>query len=197
MLMMKRESDAQAAHFLLQEFLSLDTPEGHRAELIDGEIVVTPPPYGTHEHIVGRVAKQVFLKSSTEMDFAGQKGLIVPDRGLVEAGRVIPDATFAPAHRCLFLGADPWMPAAGVAMVVEVTSSHAAYDREAKRHSYAGAKIPLYLLVDREVSRVTLFRDPAGDDYSSMTIESFGGGIKLPEPFSFILETAEFIEKSN
>ncbi|WP_344589499.1 hypothetical protein [Actinomadura vinacea] len=32
---------------LLEGFLDLRTPEGFRAELIDGEIVVTPPPAAT------------------------------------------------------------------------------------------------------------------------------------------------------
>lgn len=32
------------AEVLLEGFLALDTPEGFRAELIEGEIVVTPPP---------------------------------------------------------------------------------------------------------------------------------------------------------
>lgn len=32
------------ADVLLEGFLALDTPEGFRAELIDGEIVVSPPP---------------------------------------------------------------------------------------------------------------------------------------------------------
>ena len=40
MIVMAREPDAEA-DFTLQDFLSFDTPEGYRAELIDGEIVVT------------------------------------------------------------------------------------------------------------------------------------------------------------
>ncbi|MCZ7415367.1 MULTISPECIES: hypothetical protein [unclassified Streptomyces] len=30
--------------FLLESFLALETPEGFKAELIEGNIVVTPPP---------------------------------------------------------------------------------------------------------------------------------------------------------
>lgn len=87
------------------------------------------------------------------------------------------------------------MAAASVAMDIEVTSSDVTRDRVAKRHAYAGAKIPLYLLVDRKVSRVTLFSNPAGDDYSSTAIESFGGGLKLPEPFYSPLKQQIFSTK--
>jgi hypothetical protein len=43
MIVMTRDPGTPA-EFLLADFLSLDTPEGYRAELIHGEIVVTPPP---------------------------------------------------------------------------------------------------------------------------------------------------------
>jgi Uma2 family endonuclease len=192
MLVMTREWDAQTAQFLLEDFLSLETPEGYRAELIDGEIVVTPPPYGIHEDIIGQIVKQVMRKAAVEMDFAAQKGLIVPDRGIADAGRVIPDATFAVAELSVFHDADPWMPAVDVAMVVEVTSSRAERDREAKRHSYAGAKIPLYLLADRKFQQVALFSDPEGHDYVSTLTKPFGSILELPDPFKFGLDTTGF-----
>ena len=144
MTVMTREPEA--ADSTLQYFLSLDTPEGYRAELIDGEIVVTPPPNGNHEHCISRIVEQVFASSATRMDFAGHKGLIVPDA--TGQGRFIPDLTFAPRDLDLFRDAPPWMPPAGVAMVVEVTSSSPDHDRFGKRHGYASAKVPLYLLVD-------------------------------------------------
>jgi hypothetical protein len=37
------------AEGLPEIFLALDTPEGFRAELSEGEIVVTQPPDGEHE----------------------------------------------------------------------------------------------------------------------------------------------------
>ncbi len=47
MIVMSRDPDAPA-EFLLADFLTFDTPEGYRAELVDGEIVVTPPLDGDH-----------------------------------------------------------------------------------------------------------------------------------------------------
>jgi Uma2 family endonuclease len=192
MSVMTREPDDAQLDVLLRDFQSLETPEGYRAEFIDGVIVVTPPPSGDHEDIVGQIVKQIFRKSLLEMDFAGHKGLIVPSGGTADGGRVIPDATFAPNELRLFRGAESWMKTAGVTMVVEVTSSSPERDRDVKRHAYAGAGIPLYLLVDVQQRWVTLFGNPAGDDYRGANRITFGRGLELPEPFSFTLETDSF-----
>jgi len=169
---------------------SLDTPEGYRAELIDAEIVLTPPPNGNHQRSVMRIVEQVLAGSATPMDFSGQKGLIVPAVG--GQGRVIPDLTFAPAKLDLFLDAPSWMTAAGVALVVEITASSPDRDRNAKRRAYAAAQIPLYLLVDRQRREVALFAEPVRTEYTSSSVVQLGGKLKLPEPFSFTLETESF-----
>ncbi|MEU5024865.1 Uma2 family endonuclease [Streptomyces milbemycinicus] len=178
---------------LLEDFLALDTPEGFRAELIEGEIVVTPPPDGEHETCISRIVRQVIRKSATDMDVSGHKGLTVPRGGLCVRNHVIPDVTFAPVEQDLFREAESWMPCEGVSMVVEVTSSKPDRDREAKRHCYANGGIPLYLLVDREKGSVTLFSDPEKAEYQEAATVSFGKSIGLPAPFSFSLETADFL----
>ena len=181
------------ADVLLEGFLALDTPEGFRAELIEGEIVVTPPPDGDHEDYIGLILEQVMDRSRTKMQFAGNKGLKLRSGGRCPKNQAIPEGTFAPRALRLYRGADPWMPCEGVALVVEVTSSKPAADREAKRHCYARGPIPLYLLVDREESSVTLFSDPEGDDYRQHCTVPFGKAVRLPAPFSLDLETADFI----
>ncbi|MFG2224485.1 Uma2 family endonuclease [Streptomyces sp. NPDC048644] len=178
---------------LLEGFLALDTPSGFRAELIEGEIVATPPPDGDHEYYLSTVFKQVLRKSATPMDLSGHKGLILSGTGARPADHVIPDATFAPEALRLFQGAPPWMPSDGVAMVVEVTSSKPYADRVAKRHGYARAGIPLYLLVDRDKSATTLFSEPEKGDYLTRHTALFGKSIALPAPFSFDLETGDFL----
>ncbi|MFB4296002.1 Uma2 family endonuclease [Actinomadura sp. NTSP31] len=179
---------------LLNDFLSLDPPEGYRAELIDGEIVVTPPPVGDHELCIAEIAWQIARHCSTKFHNAGHKGLVIPSGGRHPKSHVIPDATFAPASLGLFRGAPSWMPVEpdGVAMVVEVTSSRPELDREAKRHGYARANIPLYLLVDREAEKVILFSDTDGKDYRQTNSVPFGKGLALPEPFGIELDTSEF-----
>ncbi|MFF5263027.1 Uma2 family endonuclease [Actinomadura viridis] len=177
---------------LLEGFLALDTPEGFRAELIDGEIVVTPPPGGDHEDNLSLIAEQMFTKAALKVSLSANKGLITPSGGRCPRSRVVPDATIAPRKLRLFQGADPWMPSDGVLMVVEVTSSRPEVDREAKRHCYARAGIPHYLLVDREQHKVTLFTEPEGDDYHRAEWVPFGKALSLPEPFDFELDTSEF-----
>jgi len=181
------------AEGLLEIFLNLDTPEGFRAELIEGEIVVTPPADGNHEDYISLVLKQVIRRSRTDMDFSGNKGLKLQSGGDCPRDHVIPDGTFAPGDLRLYRGADPWMPCDGVAMVLEVTSAKPRTDREAKRRCYARGGIPLYLLIDCDASSITLFSDPEDDDYRQHCTLPFGKPLALPEPFAFDLDTADFL----
>ena len=181
------------AEGLLETFLGLDTPEGFRAELIEGEIVVTPPPDGDHEDYIELIVEQVYGRSRTRMQFSGNKGLKLQSGGACPRDHVIPDGTFAPRALRLYRGADSWMPCDGVAMVLEVTSTKPQTDREAKRRCYARGGIPLYLLIDRDASSITLFSDPEDDDYRQHCTLPFGKPLALPEPFAFELETADFL----
>ncbi|MFJ5865599.1 Uma2 family endonuclease [Streptomyces parvus] len=183
---------AKQAGILLEGFLSLGMPEGFRAELIEGEIVVRPLPDGDHEDCINVVLKQVLRKSRTDMDFSGNKGLELPTSEGRPRNHAVPDGTFAPTGLRLFRGADPWMPCEGVALVVEVTSTKPQADREAKRRCYARGGIPLYLLIDRDESSVTLFSDPVNDDYRQLLTIPYGKPLPLPEPFAFDLETGDF-----
>ncbi|GAA2786529.1 Uma2 family endonuclease [Kitasatospora paracochleata] len=171
-----------AENGLLQTFLELETPPGYRAELIDGEIVVTPPPDGSHETAFSLINKQFVRRSAIDLDVSGNKGLVVP------GGHFIPDGTISPVGH--FEDAEPWAGPGGVLLVFEITSTNPVRDREAKRRGYAAAGIPCYLLVDRGHGTVTLFTDPSDGDYQAHSEVTFGKPLELPAPFSFTLDTA-------
>jgi Uma2 family endonuclease len=187
MTVMVDEPPTQGDNGLLDRFLALDAPEGLRAELIDGEIVVSPPPGSRHERTIARINRQVMLHSSTAFDFSGNMGLVLPGDGGIPS-YVIPDGTFAPLDLDVYDNDDSWSEPDGVAMVVEVTSSKPG----AERYGYARAEIPLYLLVDRDDKRVTLFSRADGKDYARTDQAPFGKGLVLPEPFGFELDTTDF-----
>ncbi|WP_432745369.1 Uma2 family endonuclease [Streptomyces sp. JH002] len=193
MTVMAHEPMTTQADVLLETFLALETPDGIRAELIEGEIVVSPAPEGNHEDHISTLIRQVLRHSAVDMDVSGHKGLSLPKLGPLPRDHVIPDVTFAPREKRLFRDAPSWMPCGGVAMVAEVTSSRAERDRTQKRRSYARAQIPHYLLFDRELETVTLHSEPGMNDYRTVLSVVYGKALLLPEPFGFELETADLM----
>ncbi|MCC9306999.1 Uma2 family endonuclease [Kitasatospora sp. RB6PN24] len=173
---------------LLDAFLALETPTGFKAELIEGKIVVTPPPDGEHEIVIGRVVRQVFRKCAEDFEFAPTKGLRVLD------GRYIPDGTFT--KEGAFMGAESWWRPEGVLMVLEVTPKRPGKDREEKREGYAAAGIPLYLLIDRKADRVVLHSDPEDGKYRDVIEVKVGDPLDLPAPFSFSLDTGALFRQT-
>src|SRR5882672_2783979 len=115
-----------------------DLRHGYRAELIDGEIIVNPPPNGTHETVFARINKQILLKSAVDVHISGSRGIATP------FGLYIPDMTVAEPGA--FEGEPSWGTTAGILLLAEITSSNRGTDREEKRRGYAAAGIPLYLL---------------------------------------------------
>ncbi|SFE14981.1 Endonuclease, Uma2 family (restriction endonuclease fold) [Actinopolyspora alba] len=177
---------------LFEVWRELDVPEGWRAEIIEERIVLTPPP--GHEHnLVADQPHRLFVRNVPDhwaifqtagVSVAPRVGLFVSDLSVIPRDRVPSDAEAAP------------VPAALALLAVEITSpSNPETDRTTKLRAYAGAEVPLYLLVDRYDSgepTVSLYSDPASGHYRHPVQVPFGDGIELPEPFGFHLDTSRF-----
>ena len=86
---------------------------------------------------------------------------------------------------------------AAIALVVEVTSPPSRdavfNDRTVKPVEYARGMVPLYLLVDQELGRWTLYgRHEGWQRYQIVADGTCGEDILLPEPLGFAIPTANW-----
>ncbi|NXY97009.1 Uma2 family endonuclease [Streptomyces sp. BR123] len=168
------------------EALERGAPETVTLEFIAGKLEVKPVPDGDHGAIVMWLLRQC-MQSRPELDLHPEQGLTVEQ---YRTGRARPDGVLAPvAH---FAGQGEWPDAAGVLMVVEVTSHDAdtdRRDRHEKRDGYAAAGIPVFLLIDRERHTLTVYSQPENGTYLFDPAFAYGKAVVLPDPVGITLDT--------
>jgi Uma2 family endonuclease len=136
-----------------------DTPDdGNRYEILDGRLIVTPPPHGPHIRVNYRVRRVlereapdalVVLDNGAGIDIRRRSTCYIPDVMIVRE----------PAFRSMV---DVFEPA-DVLLVVEVLSpGNARFDVIQKRHDYADAGIPRYWIVDPRDNTITVLALPDG-----------------------------------
>ena len=175
---------------LLQTWRELDVPKGWRAEIIDGEITVTPPPALPHNGIASLLHRVLARGLPDDLAICQTLGVAIPAvEGLYE-----PDLCVLP--RRLLEGEGTEVAGGELLLTVEITSKrNARRDRKTKLWGYAHGPVPLYLLIDRYHSdgpAVTLYSEPRDGHYRRQTRVPFGESIELPEPISLTLETKDF-----
>ncbi len=173
-------------------FAEFEPPEGFRAELLRGEIVLTASPDLVHNTIVEAVQDQI------------------PRRGWrrLQTQRVaIPEEPSEPQPDLVVIerGAGPdggrLMPAEVITLLVEVVSTNSVHrDYSVRRSIYAAAKVPGYLIIDPIMAQCVLLTEPTGTgedaDYRCRRITKFGDVTPL-EPIGIELDTGEFATYEN
>lgn len=176
---------------LEQIWQELDPPAGARAELIDGEIIVSPS--GSVRHSGSIYALTVALVGVTERrGWTIHTNLTTHIRLTRE--RLIPDLMVAPEDAPQF--GDHELLASGVLLAAEVVSPWSKRrDREVKPRAYAQGGVPLYLLIDHFATppAVTLHSQPGSDGYTQCQNAASGHPLHLPEPFGITLDTARLL----
>ncbi|MEU7555168.1 Uma2 family endonuclease [Streptomyces sp. NPDC044571] len=166
--------------------LSKELP-GHRVEILQGRLTVTPPADGAHsetltwliEEFAAAGARKAGLKylQTIGIDLpTGPDDFAIPDFALVEADYRESRA----ARNC-------YAPDA-FRMILEVTSSNWSDDIGIKVESYAKAGIPVYVVADRHHDEVVLHTDPRGDGYRRRKAFKRGTAVPLPEDIGVTLE---------
>lgn len=169
---------------------ALDIP-GHRIELIDGQLVVSPSASVSYSIAIDKLIDAL-------IDVKRDRGWLIHTNLTMHVAatreRLIPDLMIAPQDAPGF--GENELLAGGVLLVAEVVSpSSRRQDRVAKPRAYAHGQVPLYLLVDQLASpaAVTLFSDPADDGYRRHELARAGQSLRLPEPFGITLDVGKVI----
>jgi Uma2 family endonuclease len=172
---------------LVEFFENLEVPEGFKAELLRGEIVMMAGPDVVHNDIVEGVQDQIPRKSWRRLQT--QDIAILQETSEPQPDLVVIERGAGPDHGRL-------MPSEVISMLVEVVSK-TSVDRDygVKRSIYAAAKIPAYLIIDPIVAHCVLLTEPTGAgedaDYQVQRTHKFGDPLPL-ELIGIELDTSEF-----
>ena len=187
----EHEMELLDPYALLRTFWEdLDVPHGWRAEILEGTIVVTPPPANMHNSVAAILNELLVLAKpagcmvhqTQAIELASTGDVYIPDLLVYPSEKMPPDGNTAPAEHAL--------------LVIEITSpSNADHDRKRKLWGHAHGPVPIYLLVDRldaDGPHVTLYAKPENGVYQSSMRVPYGEAIMLPEPFELKIDTGEF-----
>ena len=152
--------------------------EQQRVELIDGDIILMPPMSEAHAQSIDKITKRFNRTLDEQLIVRGEHPFNAGDHGRPE-----PDiAIVRPEH--LALDAPP----SQAILIVEVSKSTLAYDRDTKLHLYASLGISDYWIVNLIENQIEVHRQPIessgaqfGHDYASRQIYQRGQSISLLE----------------
>lgn len=168
-------------------FEELVVPEGLKAELLRGEIVMMAGPDWVHNLIVLFVERQIPIDNwypvqTQDLSIPGETTQPQPDLVVVEHGA--------------FDGPGRLVPAPAVTLVLEVVSK-SSIDRDygVKRSIYAAGRIPAYLIIDPMEAHCVLLTEPSGSgeaaDYQVQRTAKFGDPMLL-DVLGIELDTSRF-----
>ncbi len=158
--------------------------DGNRYEIIDGGLLVTPPPDTEHADIAEA------LRDVLRAAAPGRVAVYTSALG-VDLGTSVPIPDLVAFHRRT--GRRPAVDPADILLIVEVVSpSRERVDHERKRRAYAAAGIAHYWIVDRDPIRVTALR--LGDvDYTEAGRASGEELLAVTDPFPLAFRPADLL----
>ncbi|MFJ6595696.1 Uma2 family endonuclease [Streptomyces violaceusniger] len=175
---------------LLRTTEELDTPDGYKAELIRGKIVVSPwsrPFYKRHMRSL-RLQLAPHVPEGHDADtspflfsFPTSERAYGPDLHVADLKAFVGDARH--------------VDGAALSLVAELTSvSTRDVDWQEKLEVY-GRHVPVYLVLDMQTEEITAFWDPSDHGYLARMTVPFGKPLPIPAPFGFELETTDFVDE--
>lgn len=162
--------------------------DGMRHELLDGTLLVSPPPSVPHQLTAARLRSVLAAAAPHDIEVIEAVGVVVP------AGLLVPDVVVARASAVY--GAARELKAADVFAVAEIVSpSSRTTDRRWKHEAYAEAGIETYLRVERDAAdgpEIVVHRLEAGS-YRVLAVARRGVPADVAVPFVVRLVAADVV----
>jgi Uma2 family endonuclease len=160
---------------------------GHRVEILQGRLTVTPPPDGSHALSLTKLGRTFDRAGIVEAGHEYVQGIglwlpTLPEDFAIPDFSVV-DGDFRDAH----VTKNYYAPNV-FRMVVEVTSSNWSDDLGPKVECYAQAGIPAYLIADRKHGEALLYTDPTDGKYPDPVRYKRGQSVPVPESVGVSLE---------
>ncbi|MET9847028.1 Uma2 family endonuclease [Streptomyces ossamyceticus] len=158
----------------------VDRLPGYRVEIIGGTIVVTPPPNVGHARALSRLRTPFTAAglAGGETEVLEGVGVWLPNGADDYA---IPDLAVVDADIDDHLIENNCYDPIAFRLVLEVTSSNYENDLRGKVGAYAQAKIPVYVIINRQHQRVHVLTEPTGGEYQTHRIHAPGETVTLPK----------------
>ena len=143
--------------------------QDERVELVDGAIFSMSPMHSRHASIIARLETSLRQQLSSRFQVRVQLPITLSNESEPE-----PDIVIVQHRDDFYEQAHP--KPTDVAVVIEVSASTLAYDRDTKMPVYARSGIGEFWLVDVDAEIVTVFADPREDNYGTRTV------VEAPKP---------------
>ncbi|MFB8775479.1 Uma2 family endonuclease [Streptomyces broussonetiae] len=173
---------------LLDLLDELNVPDGFKAEINRGSIVVSPWSKGYYARVMRLVC--------------GQLEPHLPAGHLIEGSPMLyvfpgDERAYGPdihaAHERVFETASNHLDGEALSFVAELTSpSPRGADVAEKVRVYGKAGVPLCLVLDMQEEQATVYWSPTAHGYEGRFTKPFGEKLHLPDPFGCTLDTARF-----
>ncbi|WP_405978922.1 Uma2 family endonuclease [Streptomyces sp. NBC_00158] len=172
---------------MLRAVEEMDTPEGYKAELIRGKIIVSPWPELR--------CMRPMLSLREQLEQHAPEGHVAESApflfSLPSACRAYGPTLYV-VDRSAFLAEGRHGDGEALHLVAEFTSTSTRdADWQEKLQVY-GQLLPVYLVVDMQAEEITCFSDPSPQGYRAHKTVSFGTPLPVPAPFSCEIDTTAF-----
>ncbi|KOV64976.1 Uma2 family endonuclease [Streptomyces sp. MMG1121] len=173
---------------LLNALDELHVPDGFKAEIIRGNIVVSPWSKAYYLDVMDLVCDQLRARLPEGHRISAAPALYVFP-GVERAYG--PD--IHAAHRKTRRTASNRLDGDGLSFVAELTSpSTRDDDLTDKVERYGKSGVPVYLLLDMQEELATVYWSPTAKGYASHLTVPFGEKLLIPAPFDCTLDTIGF-----